>query len=214
MISICVHFYSLKSSGYTPPQTVNVTDSVKFPRHCERGSAASTKGQDWSFYFLFSQSSAPTTAAFQHGPGHDSLKHYGLQMALIYVKWPIKRFVHVSIETEKACRVLKDKETSWKKFFISRMFPTSPQCMSSHWEMHWKLTQHNKFSLPLKKMSSRRYSALLSAGMIQPHLDKVRTVSLHRFVWRITKPPSPTPVWLTKPSTRHKLPQLLGYLEI
>lgn len=38
--------------------TVNVTDSVKFPRHCERASAASTKGHDWSFYFLSSSHKA------------------------------------------------------------------------------------------------------------------------------------------------------------
>ncbi len=47
-----------KYSGYAPPWTVNVTDGVRFPRHCEGASAASTKGQDWSFYFLSSSQKA------------------------------------------------------------------------------------------------------------------------------------------------------------
>lgn len=38
--------------------TVNVTDSVRFPRHCERTSAASAKGHDWSLYFLSSHKAA------------------------------------------------------------------------------------------------------------------------------------------------------------
>lgn len=81
-----VHFYSSQYAGFAPPQTVNVTGSVKFPGHCERAGTVSSKGQDWSFYFLSAshKAAAPTAAAFQHRPGRDSLKHWGRQMALIW----------------------------------------------------------------------------------------------------------------------------------
>lgn len=65
---LSIHSISLQSCSYTRPRRVNVTDSVKFPKHCEKASAVSTEGQHRSLHFHFSaQSCTPTAAACQRG---------------------------------------------------------------------------------------------------------------------------------------------------
>lgn len=92
LISICFHSHSLQYSGYTPPQTVNV--SVKFPRHCKRAGAVSAKRSRLALLLpvFFTKSCRPTAPTFQPSPDHESLKHQGLQRALIHTKSPLKRF--------------------------------------------------------------------------------------------------------------------------
>lgn len=87
-------------SGSTSPQTVNVTDSVQFPRHCERAGAVSAKVQDWPFLlplFFFAQScNTKRQLLLSTVWTVKPLKHQGQRGGCdLYVKSPVKRFTTV-----------------------------------------------------------------------------------------------------------------------
>lgn len=186
--SIRVDFHSLECTGHTLP--VNVTDSVKFLRHCER---------DWCNLhqrsrpiILLPLLCAPVTAAFQHSPGRDSPKHWGLHVALISIVSPGKRFTAAVRSTMCAFPATPKKWVA--KRFKGRGKPFKSAI---------RVSVSIQYTKPLRK-----FPAHFSGEAIQAKpLDDVRTVSrcpllfsLRSDSWRLDM-------------TSHKPPQLLRRLK-
>lgn len=155
---IFIHWNALATLA-THTQTVNVTDSVKFPRHCERASPITTKGQDWSFYFLSSVHQrqllfSPTQA----------MTHWRTKACVCLWSYRVtKQKVHNSGESNNVLTLKKGVVKISEEFKgQGKVCKCAVRLKDSfHSKPVWKLLQ-----------------AHLSGEVIQAtHLDEVRTVS-------------------------------------